>query len=195
MGDKEAACKTTLWTGSRCVCYQSLLRGRGGVRPEAGRTPWSETTPQLRVATQDRHPDWPTPPVLSLCLSSASLSIPPFVFLFLLSPSPLLPGCLSAPPAGPTPSQSSTVTAVVTLLPPENQQQAARGSFSSPPSSLHLNAVNFIIALTPDQWVSMLPVLSWTPPECGEQVCGDVIWTVAALWVEAHTTSLFTNTS
>lgn len=51
---------------------------------------------------------------------------------------------------------------------------------------LHLNAVNFIIALTPDQWASVLPVLSWTPPEWREQVCGDAIWTVAALWVEAH---------
>lgn len=37
----------------------------------------------------------------------------------------LLPSCLSAPPAGPTPRRSSTVTAVVTLLPPEGRRSTA----------------------------------------------------------------------
>lgn len=77
-----------------------------------------------------------------------------FVFLFLpplpnLSPSPPLSGCLSAHPARPTPSQSSTVIALVTLLPPENQQKALLESFWD---CLLLNI----------WWCFLLSVLRWT---------------------------------
>lgn len=59
-------------------------------------------------------------------LSSTSASFPP-------SSSSLSLSCLSARPARPTPSQSPTVTAVVTLLPPENQHSPDESSSPSLP--------------------------------------------------------------
>lgn len=61
-------------------------------------------------------------------MSSVKTShLPVLFFFFFASASLLLPSCLSAPPAGPTPRPSSTVTGVVTLLLAQNQSFGFNG--------------------------------------------------------------------